>query len=214
MNENKDWFKHWFNSKYYHILYSNRSQGEANIFIDNIISKIALEKEQNVLDLGCGKGRHAFQLSKYFKEVDGLDLSQKSINKAKEFSQNNLHFHIGDMRNFDLKKKFGYIFNLFTSFGYFDNISQNINVLKCCNNQLKPNGYLLIDFLNPKLIKKKIIVEEDKLIDWVSFRINKSIEKNYIIKNINILDGNKKINFQEKVQLFDIENFKTLFKHF
>tara|TARA_B100001057_G_scaffold140118_1_gene139802 strand:+ start:165 stop:905 length:741 start_codon:yes stop_codon:yes gene_type:complete len=211
MNENKDWFKLWFNSKYYHILYSNRSQSEANIFIDNIISRLALKKQHNILDLGCGKGRHAFQLSKYFNEVDGLDLSEKSINKAKEFSKENLQFHKGDMRDFDLQKKFSYIFNLFTSFGYFDDISQNINVLNCCNKQLKSNGFLLIDFLNPKLIKKKIIIEENKLIDGVHFNIKKSIKNNHIIKNINILDGDEKSFFQERVQLFDIENFKSLF---
>ena len=211
MNENKDWFKHWFNSKYYHILYSNRSQREANIFIDNIISKLALKKEHNVLDLGCGKGRHALQLSKYFNEVDGLDLSEKSINKAKEFSKDNLQFHMGDMREFDLKKKFSYIFNLFTSFGYFDDISQNINVLNCCYKQLKSNGFLLIDFLNPKLIKKKITIEENKLIDGISFQINKSIENNHIIKKISISEADKISYFQEKVQLLDIQNFKSLF---
>lgn len=211
MTEDIDWFKSWFNSNYYHLLYQNRSQSEANLFIENLVSKLKLDKNQKVLDLGCGKGRHSIKLSQYFSHVDGLDLSEQSIIRAREIYTKNIEFHIGDMRNFSLKNKYGYIFNLFTSFGYFNDISQNIKVLKCCHKQLNEGGYLLIDFLNPELIRNQTIAKETKNIEGIIFNTNKSIENNNVIKKISILDNEKKYSFQEKVQLLDLKNFDEMF---
>ena len=53
-----DWFKNWFDSKYYHILYKNRDEQEAVFFLNKIINHIKLKKGK-VLDVACGKGRHA-----------------------------------------------------------------------------------------------------------------------------------------------------------
>ena len=217
MNKNVDWFKSWFNSKYYHILYKNRSKSEADLFIDNIISQLELDYSKSLLDLGCGKGRHAIKLSEYFLNVDGLDLSVESIKSARETYKPNLNFHIGDMRNFNLGKEYGYIFNLFTSFGYFEKTSDNIRVLNCCNKHLLKDGYLLIDFLNPKKIKKELVNEEVKIIDDVVFHINKCIQNEFVIKNISVTENKTKYQFQERVQLFEIEKFiemlnKTGFK--
>ena len=100
----KEWFEDWFNSRYYHLLYQNRSQNEADFFIENLVEKLALNEKSNVLDLGCGKGRHSFKLSGIFKNVDGIDLSENNINLAKQIKKQNLHFYIGDMRNFNMKR--------------------------------------------------------------------------------------------------------------
>tara|TARA_B100000925_G_C21878997_1_gene417619 strand:- start:96 stop:830 length:735 start_codon:yes stop_codon:yes gene_type:complete len=207
MGKEIDWFKTWFNSNYYHILYNNRSQQEANSFIENLVSKLKLQKHHNVLDLGCGKGRHSQKLSQFFKYVDGLDLSKENITKAKKHLKPNLNFYVGDMRNFKLKNKYNYIFNLFTSFGYFKNIEQNIDVLKCCHLHLENNGKILIDFLNPYPIKKNIVNEEIKQIDDIIFKINKSVNEKNVIKKITVVDGNKTHHFLEKVQLFEKKHF-------
>lgn len=211
MSTENEWFKYWFDSKYYHILYRNRSQNEANYFIENSISKLNLDLNQNILDLGCGKGRHAYKLSQHFKRVTGLDLSPKSIRDAKELKKENLEFHVMDMRSFKFSKPFNYIFNLFTSFGYFEDINQNLDVLNCCYNNLEDNGKILIDFLNPSLIKKKIVVKETKQINNIVFNLNKSIVNDYIVKDIEILDQEKQMHFQEKVQLLEKENFIEMF---
>ena len=79
--------------------------------------------------------------------------SDNTIEIVKSFNvKNNLSFYLSDMRNFKTKNIYGYIFNLFTSFGYFDNKNDNIKVLKSCHNHLKKNGLILIDFLNAEKI--------------------------------------------------------------
>ena len=61
--------------------------------------------------------------------VTGADLSKNSIDFAKRFENSSLRFKVHDMRN-KISKQYDAIFNLFTSFGYFDEESVNIEVLK------------------------------------------------------------------------------------
>ena len=59
------WFKNWFDSKYYHILYKNRNHTEAILLIDNLLKKINPPKNSTFLDLACGTGMFAFKLKKH-----------------------------------------------------------------------------------------------------------------------------------------------------
>lgn len=206
------WFKSWFDTDYYHQLYKNRDENEANTFIDNLIYKLELNLNSEILDLGCGKGRHAFKMSSHFKSATGIDLSENSIKTAKKLKKSNLNFETGDMRSFNLNKKYDYIFNLFTSFGYFENFEENSLVLDNCNKHLNANGLLFIDYLNPGKVIKTLIKKENKIIDKTSFTILKRIEGDFVIKDILISDNNKKVKFFEKVQLIDLEMFSKILK--
>ena len=208
-----DWFINWFNSKYYHILYKSRNKNEASNFIQTIISTLSLKSNNSVLDLGCGNGRHSISLSNHFKLVHGIDISSENISLASENKKENLKFFISDMRNFDTNTKYDYIFNLFTSFGYFKKNEDNIKVLKSCHYHLNKNGLLFIDFLNSEQIKRTINgLKETKNINGIRFNILKEIIGDYVIKKIEIKDGEATYNFQEKVQLFKIQDFKKLFE--
>ena len=213
MINREDWFINWFNSKYYHILYKSRNKNEASDFIQAIISTLSLKSNNSVLDLGCGNGRHSISLSNHFKLVHGIDISSENISIANENEKENLKFFISDMRNFDTNTKYDYIFNLFTSFGYFKKNEDNIKVLKSCHYHLNKNGLLFIDFLNSEQIKRTINgLKETKNINGIRFNIHKEIIGDYVIKKIEIKDGEVTYNFQEKVQLFKIQDFKKLFE--
>jgi 2-polyprenyl-3-methyl-5-hydroxy-6-metoxy-1,4-benzoquinol methylase len=208
-----DWFMNWFNSRYYHILYKSRNKNEASDFIKTIISTLSLNPNNSVLDLGCGNGRHSISLSNHFKLVHGIDISSENISLASENKKENLKFFISDMRNFNTNTKYDCIFNLFTSFGYFKKNEDNIKVLKTCHHHLNKNGLLFIDFLNSEQIKKNINgLKESKDISGIRFNIHKQIIDNYVVKNIGIKDGEATYNFQEKVQLFKIKDFKKMFE--
>ena len=213
MSNREDWFINWFNSKYYHILYKSRNKSEASDFIKTIISNLSLKSNNSVLDLGCGNGRHSISLSNHFKLVHGIDISSENISLANENKKENLKFFISDMRNFNTNTKYDYIFNLFTSFGYFKNNEDNIKVLKSCYHHLNKYGLIFIDFLNSEKIKMTTNgLKESKVINGVKFNIHKQIIDNYIIKKIYIKDGEATYNFQEEVQLLKIEHFKKMFE--
>jgi len=201
------WFESWFNSKYYHILYQKRDHSEAALFIDNILKTFQPGKNTKFLDLGCGSGRHSIYLNQKGFHVDGFDLSKKSLEEAKKKENNKLKFYQKDMRNFTVNKKYDFVLNLFTSFGYFENDSDNKNVFKNISKSLKTNGYCIIDFFNTEKVVNQIQKNEIKKINNIIFNIHKTYDENFIYKKISITDKKNKYNFTEKVRLINKQKF-------
>src|SRR5215218_5621694 len=87
----KEWYKDWFNSSYYHKLYFERDETEAQKFITRLIDHLKPPADSRMLDVACGRGRHSrFLASKGF-DVTGIDISFDSIAYAKQFESDNLH---------------------------------------------------------------------------------------------------------------------------
>jgi 2-polyprenyl-3-methyl-5-hydroxy-6-metoxy-1,4-benzoquinol methylase len=92
IENNASWYKKWFDSIFYHQLYSNRSEKEATDFIDTLMDELKPPPGSTMLDLGCGAGRHAKWLSVKGYDVTGLDLAASSIQSAKKYEKTNLRF--------------------------------------------------------------------------------------------------------------------------
>ena len=116
MQANKEWFSEWFDSPYYHILYKNRNEQEAEFFLRNLVDKLALNHEQKLIDLACGKGRHSIYLNSLGYDIMGVDLAAQSIAAAKTFENDRLHFEVQDLRNLPYKNQFDVALNLVSFF--------------------------------------------------------------------------------------------------
>ncbi len=209
--DTQKWYASWFDSPYYHILYNNRDYSEAGDFMKNLISFLKLPKNAEILDLACGKGRHSVYLSNLGYQVTGVDLSPQSINFAKQFENDSLHFEEHNMCD-PYPKKFDAVFNLFTSFGYFENEEDNLNTIQAIKLELKSNGYGVIDFLNADFVKKNLVPSEIKLVEGISFNIKRKIENGYILKNISFTDKGESYSFTERVKAITLEDFKECFQ--
>ncbi len=210
-NTQNPWFKEWFDTEYYHILYQHRDDNEARFFIQNLVEKLHLKSGSHILDLACGRGRHALFLSQLGFEVTGLDLSESNIEFAKKLENKNLHFEQGDMRKPFGENRFDYIFNLFTSFGYFDNWDEDLAALQNMARALKPDGLLVLDFMNVQKVKLGLVKEEVREIDDLTFKIARTVRDGQIVKTISFSDKNQPFQFEEKVQLLGLEDFEKLF---
>ncbi len=209
-NSENEWFENWFDSPYYPLLYQKRNMEEAEKFITNLLHYLKPNPSSKILDLACGEGRHSIFLAKKGFDVTGIDLSERSIQIAKRNNINDVQFSIADMRTFSLETTFDYIFNLFTSFGYFQRTEDNLEVLKRINHHLQDSGRLVIDFLNKNLVTKNLVEKENKVVDGISFDITREIKDAKVVKTIAFeADGEKKI-FQEKVQLFSLQDFEKM----
>ena len=204
-----EWFKDWFNSPYYHLLYNNRNENEAVFFINNLCAHLILKPEANVWDLACGKGRHSISLNKRGFNVVGTDLSQNSIKEASGNSNSSMDFFVHDMREPFRINYFDAVFNLFTSIGYFENFNDNFSVFKNVAKALKPNGVFVVDFLNSENISNSIKTSYQEKREDVIFKIEKKIENNSIIKHIEFSDGDKDFYFEESVSLLKKEDFEN-----
>ena len=202
-----NWFEKWFDSNYYHILYKNRNSKEAILFIDNIINKIKPDQNAFFLDLGCGSGRHSIYLNKQGFFVDGFDLSEKSLMRAKKYENQKLTFHLKDMRQFCNKQKYDVIINLFTSFGYFEKDSDNRKVFQNIEASLKNNGHFIVDFFNSSKVVHNLKKKEQKKIENIIFDIHRRHDNTFVYKDICITDKKNNYTFTEKVRLINKEQF-------
>ncbi len=211
-SKHNEWFKCWFDSPYYHVLYKNRDFSEAELFIDNLLQLIRPEKANRFLDVGCGKGRHAIYLNKKGFDVTGIDLSQKSISCAKLSENETLHFYTHDMRKLFRSNYFDVAVNLFTSFGYFEKERDDYAVINSASKALKPNGIFVLDFMNSKKVMNQLSCSETKLIDEIEFNISKTHENNFIVKKIDFIDKGGKYHFEERVKALTLSDFQKYFE--
>lgn len=206
--EHKEWYKDWFNTQYYHLLYSHRNENEAEFFISNLVKWIQLPSNSILWDNACGKGRHAHIFAKYGYRVIGTDICPENINYANQkYASQNVQFFIHDMRREFYQNYFDLCVNLFTSIGYFQYDYENKKVIRVMANSLKKGGYLLIDFFNPKYVIENIVPHETINIQNVSFEINRNIQDGFVIKKIQVIDGHLKLNFEERVRLCNKDFF-------
>ncbi len=208
----KPWFECWFDSPYYHLLYANRDHNEAEIFIQNILDFLKPKINDKVLDLGCGKGRHSLFLSEKDLNVTGIDLSANSINALKVFNSTNISFERWDMRKPYKSSHFDFVLNLFTSFGYFGSHEENLKVLKAVHYNLKEKGVVVLDYLNEQYVRDSLVETETIQRGDVYFKIQKTIEDGSIVKSIEFSVEGVDYNFEERVELISLEEFKDLFK--
>ncbi len=209
MNNTDTWFEKWFDTPFYHKLYDHRNEQEAELFIDNLVNFLQLKNTDKILDLPCGKGRHSIYLNKLGYNVVGADLSTNSIKSAKIYENDLLSFQVHDMRE-KLQNKFNVIFNLFTSFGYFEDDETNIKVLQNFKKILDNNGLIVLDFLNVKKVKNNLIAKEIIDKNDIRFNIKRKVENNFITKEINFTFEGKTYQFEEKVQFLTFNHFSEM----
>ena len=207
----RDWFTDWFNTPYYHILYKDRNDADAQLFMKNITAFLNLSKATHILDLPCGKGRHAVFLNSLGYKVTGADLSENSIQYAKKFENESLHFEVADMRK-PFVNKYDAIFNLFTSFGYFQDDAEDMLILQNIKNGLQKDGVFVFDFLNADKVKANLVTKETKIVDNITFNIQREIKNNFILKHISFTIDNELHSYTERVKYLDIKKMKSFFE--
>ncbi|RMZ58621.1 class I SAM-dependent methyltransferase [Chryseobacterium nematophagum] len=204
-----EWFESWFDTPYYHLLYSNRDYTEAENFITKLTSELQLPPSSKIIDLACGKGRHSVFLNKLGYDVLGLDLSRQSIEHDKQFENQTLIFDVHDMRNPIDTDPIDAVFNLFTSFGYFDDEDDDKKVFQSVYDALKPGGYFVLDYLNEEYVRKNITPETIITREDIDFQITKKIEGRHIVKDIRFNAEGRSFHFFEKVKLHTLNEINS-----
>ncbi len=208
----KQWFSSWFDTEFYHILYKDRNESEAQHFIAQLTDYLKLPKEKLIVDLACGKGRHSITLNKLGFNVLGVDLSSNSIMEASKHSNEHLKFRVHDMRLPIANIQCQAVFNLFTSFGYFDSMKDNEQVLNSIHEILIDDGVLVIDFLNATKTINELVETEEKKLEGITFNIKRLFDGTHIFKHIDFQSENIDYSYTERVQALSLEDFQLLFQ--
>ncbi len=208
------WFKEWFDTSFYHQLYANRNETEAAAFVAELIAELQPAPGALMLDLGCGAGRHAKQLASHGFRVTGLDLAQSSINAAIHSRTAGAQFYRHDMRLPFGNARFHYVFNFFTSFGYFKSNLENNKVINNMAMSLKEGGTLVMDYLNVNYAEDHLVYVEKKEIDGIVYDITRWDDTTHFYKKIEVdkVLEEGKFEFTEQVEKLRLEDFDILFK--
>ena len=209
----KNWFKNWFDTEFYHKLYAHRNDKEAEEIVSAIIQELQPQRGASILDLGCGNGRHAKYLAAQGFNVTGLDLAFSSIQHARKWETETLRFYRHDMREPFGDTCFDYVFNFFTSFGYFS-AEENDRVIQNMVNSVRRNGFVMIDYMNVTHSVKGLIPEEEKEIDGIVYKIKRYTDENYIYKQIEIdnVQSGRPYVYTEKVMKLNQKDFHAMFE--
>ena len=211
IKDDTTWYASWFNTPFYHILYKDRNYSEAENFMYNLTNYLNIPENGKILDLACGKGRHSIYLNKIGFNVTGVDLSKNSIAYAKQFENDTLKFNVHDMCK-PYHEQFDAVFNLFTSFGYFENEEDNLNTIKAIKANLNEVGFGVIDFLNSDYVINNLVTEDTKTVEGIEFHQKRYVKDGYIVKNISFSAEGKDFKFQERVRAFTLADFEALFQ--
>ncbi|WP_418510231.1 class I SAM-dependent methyltransferase [Corallibacter sp.] len=204
------WYASWFDTPYYHILYKDRDYKEAQQFMDTLTQYLNLPEQASVLDLACGKGRHSLYLNTLGYHVTGVDLSENSIAYAKQYENDSLHFEVHDMCK-PFNKTFDAVFNLFTSFGYFEHEADNLRTIEAIKADLNTYGFGVIDFMNTDYVIDNLVAKDIKTVGGIDFCQERYVKDGYIIKDISFTDAGKDYSFQERVKALTLSDFIELF---
>lgn len=209
----KAWFEDWFNSPYYHLLYKNRNDDEAQAFIERLISYLKPLDNSKILDVACGKGRHSKVLADMGFDVTGIDLSEASIEEANKESHDRLQFFQHDMRLPFRINYYDFAFNFFTSFGYFNTQREHNNALRSITQSLRKEGIIVIDFLNKEYISDRLEPNATVKCDEITFIISKWQDDKHFFKRIEVKENEeeaKKLLYTERVAKFGLTEFKDM----
>jgi SAM-dependent methyltransferase len=145
----KPWFEEVFDEDYLRTLPFMRADQTLRE-VEFISSALETPTGAEILDVGCGYGRHAIELVQRGYSVTGLDLSLPLLIRAADEAQRRglaVNFVHADMREMSFDKQFAGAYSMLTSFGYFDE-ETNLRVAERIGRSLKPGGRLLLDVLN------------------------------------------------------------------
>lgn len=125
-------------------------------------------------------------------------------------------FYEHDMRLPFWINYFDIAFNFFTSFGYFNTQREHDNAIRTIATSLKPDGILVMDFLNVEFSAHHSVAESTQTIGSSEYHISKWFDEKHFYKKILVEDIalTKPLQYTEKVSKFSLQNFDSMFgKH-
>ena len=201
------WYQEWFGEEYLE-LYAHRDEHEARqqvSFFHRVIGAL----NGPVLDLACGMGRHIRELQILGYNTVGCDLSYTMLRTG--IRENGpMAVARADMRHLPYcDAVFAGLVNFFTSFGYFAEEEENMQVVREMSRVLKPDAPFLFDYLNVDRELEKLVQREVRETPMGSVRIERWFDKSDRSFNKRMTIGEKR--YLERVRGYDLGEISAMF---
>lgn len=207
---------HWYEDAFgesYEIIYAHRDVQAAQPEALFAVETLRMGRNDVVLDLGCGTGRHLVHLFEHAGACVGLDYSPSLLRRARAALPERVGLVRADMRAVPLGSAFTAVTSFFTSFGYFLDPEENLRVVQEVSRVLRPGGRFFIDHANATHVERALEPEgtrrhgsfeirETRWLDTAARRVNKTTRL--------FRDGHELEKTEESVQLYSETELKSL----
>ena len=130
-------------AKIYDAIYSFKNYQSEAALLHELIGRHKRSRGNALLDVACGTGSHLKFLRNHYA-VEGVDLTPEMLQIARA-RHPEIPFHHGDMRSFDLGRKFDVITCLFSSIGYMKTPRRMREAVINMSRHLEPGGVLIVE---------------------------------------------------------------------
>ncbi|HEX7706304.1 MAG TPA: class I SAM-dependent methyltransferase [Thermoanaerobaculia bacterium] len=201
------WYQEWFGEEYIE-LYSHRDENEAR-------QQVAFFREQcgridgPVLDLACGMGRHMQELQAHGYHAVGCDLSWILLRTGMQ-EYGSMPIARADMRSLPFcDGVFEGLVNFFTSFGYFSDEEENVQVVREMARVMADGAPFLFDYLNVHRELEGLVQRETRETPLGSVRIERWFDRSDRSFNKRMTIGEKR--YLERVRGYDLDEISAMF---
>jgi SAM-dependent methyltransferase len=212
------WYEDWFDSEAYELVYDQRDLSEARRLADLIERTFHPAPGATILDVGCGRGRHARILAAKGYDVTGVDLSENALRTARRRAEREgveVTFRQEDMRDLPFEAAFDGVVNLFTTFGYFEDDADHQRAVDAMARALRPGGWLVQDFLNAPYAVAHLVPEDERALDGYHITQRRWTEHDTngdrINKQIMLSWQDESLTYTESVRLLTAEDFRRMY---
>ena len=183
--------------------------------IRTLLDLLKPRPKATVLDLGCGQGRHSLELAKRDLVVTGLDRNQFFLDFVRKKSEElNVDVKLikADMKTFIQPQAFDLVLSLNSSFGYFEEHVDHLQVLANIHGSLKESGTCLFELFGKEVVPKMFVEREWVEIDGTYFLDDRRVDQNWsrivnhcrIIKDGLVKDGTFSLTIFSGVEFRDM----------
>lgn len=157
MSDDSWYSDEWFWKNYGPIMFDKDRMASSAYEVKRIQDICGLKKDSSVFDCCCGMGRHSVEMAETGCKVTGVDLSSGYLEMAREAAAKRsleVDFLEQDIRTIDYNESFDLVINMFTSFGYFDDPDEDLDLLKKLHKALKPDGTLFMEMWGKEILAR------------------------------------------------------------
>lgn len=201
------WFETAFGRDYL-ALYAHRDKAEASAQADRLL-EFGFAGE--LLDLGCGAGRHVEAFARRGVRVIGVDRSDELLAAASAELRHQLVR--GDLRRLPFRDaSFDGALSLFSSFGYFGPAGDRVALAEAAR-VLRPGGRLCLDLADPAAVRAGLVAESERRVGDLLLRESRELAEGgrLVIKRVESSGGSAGVRrWQERLWLYENEELGRL----
>ena len=209
MEPESGWYIEWFNEDYL-ATYPHRNEDAAYAESAFVGETLGLAPNALVLDLCCGAGRHMVGTASMVGRVVGLDLSPVLLRQARDLlDRAGVYAPLvrADMRRLPFRPVFDAVTSFFTSFGYFEDDTENFAVLTEISQSLKSGGRFMLDLMHAEYVRANLVPSSLRTVGDMTIREERSIDEDRcrVNKRITIERADTTKTYRESVRMYSLD---------